>query len=114
MTQILHITNKADWLKAIEEGSYQADSLPSEGFIHCSTPAQITGVANRYYHGQHGLVVLVINASRVQAEIRQENLVGGPELFPHIYGPLNLEAVVRVSEIEPEADGTFSEKSLFG
>ena len=114
MIEIMHITNKEDWLRAVEVGSYQADSLASEGFIHCSTPAQITGVANRYYSGQHGLLLLSIDAGQVQSEIRSENLVGGQELFPHIYGPLNLEAVVKVCEIEPGADGSFTEKSLLG
>jgi uncharacterized protein (DUF952 family) len=107
MIDMLHITTRSDWEKAIEEGSYSADSLASQGFIHCSTPAQITAVANRYYRGQHGLVLLCIDAIQVQAEIRRENLEGGLDLFPHIYGPLNLDAVVRVDEIEPLENGAF-------
>jgi uncharacterized protein (DUF952 family) len=108
MANILHITHPEDWRKAMEQGSYTADSLASEGFIHCSTPAQIAATANRYYAGQHDLILLVIDSGRVQAEIRWENLVGGEELYPHIYGQLNLDAVTKAVEIEPDEDGYFS------
>ena len=108
MIDIFHITRCADWQKALEDGAYQADTLASQGFIHCSTRAQVLGVANRMFRAQHGLVLLEIDSRRVQPEIRRENLEGGTELFPHIYGPLNLEAVEKVIEFEPGPDGTFS------
>ncbi len=108
MIDIFHITRSADWQKALEEGAYQADTLASQGFIHCSTRAQVVSVANRFYLGQHGLVLLEIDSRRVQPEIRRENLEGGTELFPHIYGPLNLEAVEKVVAFEPGDDGQFS------
>lgn len=107
MIDLLHITHKEDWLKALAEGSYRADSLASQGFIHCSTPAQVAATANRFYHGQHGLVLLGIDSRLVQAEVRWENLEGGNDVFPHIYGLLNLEGVVKVSEFEPDQDGNF-------
>ncbi len=108
MIDIFHITRSADWQKALEEGAYQADTLASQGFIHCSTRAQVVSVANRFYLGQHGLVLLEIDSRRVQPDIRRENLEGGAELFPHIYGPLNLEAVEKVVAFEPGDDGQFS------
>ncbi len=108
MIDLFHITRRADWQKALEDGAYQADSLASQGFIHCSTRAQVVGVANNIYRGQHGLVLLEIDSRRVQPEIRHENLEGGTDLFPHIYGPLNLEAVEKVIEFEPGADGRFT------
>ncbi len=108
MIDLFHITRRADWQKALEEGAYQADTLASQGFIHCSTRAQVVSVANRIYHGQHDLVLLEIDSRRVQPEIRFENLEGGTELFPHIYGPLNLEAVEKVVEFKPGPDGTFT------
>ncbi len=107
MSEIFHITRSDDWKNAIEEGAYRADTLASQGFIHCSTRAQVVTVANRFYRGQGGLVLLEIVPERVQPEIRWENLEGGAELFPHIYGPLNLEAVDRVIEFEPGEEGTF-------
>ncbi len=107
MIDLFHITRGADWQKALEQGAYQADTLASQGFIHCSTRAQVAAVANRMYRGQPGLVLLEIDSLRVQPEIRYENLEGGAELYPHIYGPLNLEAVEKVIEFEPGPDGLF-------
>ena len=108
MTIILHITSKASWAQARAAGIYRGDTLASEGFIHCSPPEQIVAVANRFYRGQTGLVVLVIDRARVRAPIRDENLKGGETLFPHIYGPLNLDAVIQVIDFPPRADGGFS------
>ena len=107
MIDIFHITHSKDWKNALEEGAYRSDSLASQGFIHCSTRTQVVAVANRYYRGQQGLVLLEIASARVQPEIRWENLEGGTELFPHIYGPLNLEAVEKVIEFEPGEEGAF-------
>jgi uncharacterized protein (DUF952 family) len=106
---IYHITENAVWVKSIELGTYSADSLASEGFIHCSTRAQIIRVANMFYKSQADLVLLEIEDQKVQAPIRYENLEGGLEQFPHIYGPLNLEAVVKVHTLEPESDGSFAD-----
>ncbi len=104
----LHITHRETWLKAQETGSYTADSLASEGFIHCSTPAQIVDTANRYYKGVRGLLLLEIDAAKLKSPVRWENLVGGTDLFPHIYGPLNLDAVLRTIPFEPGPDGIFN------
>jgi uncharacterized protein (DUF952 family) len=105
---IYHITALKDWEAAQAAGSYRADSLQSEGFIHASTAAQVIHTANRYYQGQHGLILLAIDPAKVSVEIRYENLTGGEERFPHLYGPLALDAVVRVEPIEPGPDGTFT------
>jgi len=107
MNAILHIVSKAAWEEACSAGGYQGDTLASAGFIHCSTPDQIIPVANRFYRGQTGLALLVIDRDRVQAPMRDENLEGGETLFPHIYGPLNLDAVVDVLDFPPRADGGF-------
>jgi len=107
MIDLMHITERVNWLKALEAGSYRADSLETQGFIHCSTPAQVTATANRYYRGQRGLVLLCIDSRQLASEVRWENLEGGQEPFPHIYGPLNLEAVEKVAEFEPGTDGSF-------
>jgi uncharacterized protein (DUF952 family) len=112
MIDLSHITRREDWLKALEQGSYRADSLDSQGFIHCSTPTQVAATANCYYSGQHGLVLLGIDSNLLEAEVRWENLEGGTELFPHIYGPLNLEAVEKVVEFEPDPTGQFSALTL--
>ncbi len=105
---ILHITTRAAWETAVANGQYAAESLDSEGFIHCSTPAQVLGPANALYHGQRGLVLLCINSERVQAPIVYEDCYETGQLFPHVYGPLNLEAVTAVLEFPPNLDGSFS------
>ena len=79
-----------------------------EGFIHCSTHEQVIQVANARFRGQSGLVLLFIDADKVAAEIIYENLEGGPQLFPHIYGELNVDAVAQVAEFAPDADGFFT------
>ncbi len=108
MPIILHITRRADWEKAAGTGGYEAESLARSGFIHCSKPEQVVRVADGIFRGQKGLVLLVIDTERVKAEIRHENLEGGTQLFPHIYGLLNLDAVVDVVDFVPGADGCFA------
>ena len=113
MPVILHITNKAQWTLAKSQGVYKADSLASEGFIHCSTLTQTAGTANALFADAEDLVLLVIDPEIVTAEIKYEppadNGEADPNLrFPHIYGPLNLDAVIRVVDFPPDADGHFS------
>jgi uncharacterized protein (DUF952 family) len=114
-TFILHLASNDAWLASTETGDYRAESLSAEGFIHCSTASQIVAVANTFYHGQHGLVLLVIDPGKLEAELKWEP-PAEPEptharegdLFPHIYGPLNLDAVTDVIPFEPDVDGAFS------
>lgn len=96
---IYHITTWEHWEKAMELGAYEADSLATEGFIHCSTEDQVTGVLDRYYKGQTGLVKLTIERSKVDRPLIFELAGSINELFPHIHGPLNLDAVVDVSPV---------------
>jgi uncharacterized protein (DUF952 family) len=105
---ILHITRRQAWDRARGGDVYRADSLDSEGFLHCSHPEQLVRVANTFFAGQSGLVVLCIDAGKVQPAIKDESRPGSPETFPHIYGALNLDAVVDVVPLEPGADGTFA------
>jgi uncharacterized protein (DUF952 family) len=106
---ILHAAPRTSWSAAQGQGTYAADSLAGEGFIHCSKADQILRVANMLYHGQHGLVLLVIDPARLTSELRWEPGVDlSAERFPHVYGPINLEAVTRVLDFEPAADGAFS------
>lgn len=108
MATIFHITERVEWERARREGSYRAPSLASEGFIHCSRSDQVIRTADRLFRGQTGLVLLEIDPGRVGAEIRHENCEGGQELFPHIYGALDSDAVVRVLAFEPGEDGSFA------
>lgn len=102
---LLHICRPPDWQAAQEKGAYTAESLEREGFIHCSRADQILQVANHYYHDITPLVLLWIDPARVKPQIKWEPV--GQEFFPHIYGPLNLEAVVASQDFLPDPDGTF-------
>ncbi len=105
---IYHITARASWAAAQKSGAYSADSLASEGFIHCSKLDQVKRAANSFYSNQHGLVILEIDPSRLKSEVRWEaGTDKADELFPHVFGPLNPEAVLRVLDFQPEADGKF-------
>jgi uncharacterized protein (DUF952 family) len=112
---IYHITSRAEWAAARQRGEYVAPSLTSEGFIHCSTAKQIPHVANAFYRGRTDLVVLALDETATRSEVRWEAPAGPPaagisesDLFPHIYGPINLEAVTQVLDLQPDSAGTFS------
>ena len=107
MTQpIVHITHRDDWTIALSSGEYCPGSLSKEGFIHCSKPGQVVRVAETFYVGQHGLVLLVIDPERLQAELRWELGANKPdEIFPHIYGSLNKDAVIQVLDFNTGPDG---------
>jgi len=105
---IFHITSRQAWSAAQARGQYTADSLAQAGFIHCSKAGQILRVANFLYEGQAGLVLLVVDPDRLASELRWEPGADlQSELFPHVYGPLNLDAVVHVIDFEPAVDGKF-------
>lgn len=112
MANIYHIAKRDEWERATREGSYRTQTLASEGFIHCSRSDQVIRIANTLFRGQTGLVLLKIDTAQVGAEIRNENCEGGQELFPHIYGALDLGSVVRVSAFEPGEDGSFAMPSI--
>ena len=116
---ILHIASRADWEEAQARGEYRAASLGTEGFIHCSTEKQVLPVANAFYRGRNDLVLLVIEASRLKSELKWEPPAGPPaagisetDLFPHIFGALDLPAVASVVRFAPGPDGMFSLPSL--
>jgi uncharacterized protein (DUF952 family) len=113
VSPIYHIATRADWEQAQRDGEYTTSTvgrtLADEGFIHASGPAQLTGVANRHYKDVPGdLVVLVIDPERVRSEIRYDNVPGADTPFPHIYGPLNADAVLAAWPLSPGPDGEFT------
>jgi uncharacterized protein (DUF952 family) len=104
---IFHIAPAESWTEAQRRGTYTAGSLASEGFIHCSEASQVIGTANRLFRGRRGLVLLHVDEARLRAPVVRENLEGGERLFPHVYGALNLDAILRVTPFEPGDDGSF-------
>jgi uncharacterized protein (DUF952 family) len=105
---LLHISHRDEWAQALEAGRYEAASLTSDGFIHCSTPAQLLIPANAIYRGQRDLVLLCMDPALISAPIVYEDCYESGHEFPHVYGPINLEAVIQVVEFPPNADGSFS------
>jgi uncharacterized protein (DUF952 family) len=113
VSRIYHIAIRADWEQARADGVYTRSSvdktLAEEGFIHASQASQVTRTANRFYRDVPGdLVVLVIDTGLLRAEVRYEDVPGAELPFPHIYGPLNVDAVLAATPLPPGPDGTFS------
>ena len=102
MALIYHVTTKQEWNAAKEKGFYTALSLETEGFIHTSEAHQVDGVLQRYYHGKKNLLKLVIETEKLSSELKYELAPSVNENFPHIYGPINLEAVIEVVELDED------------
>lgn len=109
-TAIFHITEPSLWDQALVDGEYSRSTrgatLADVGFIHCSFREQVETVANFIYDDWDGpLLVLEASPQAIPAAIRVENLDGGTEGFPHIYGPLPIDAVSAVHQLVRQADG---------
>ena len=112
--KIYHITHPDHWHPG---QPYRPASLESEGFIHFSRLDQVLSVANAFYAGQRGLLLLEVDVDRLTSELRWEAPIppstppaGTPltgDLFPHLYGPLNPEAVLTAHPFEMGDDGQF-------
>ncbi len=96
---IFHVAAASDVENASQSGSYVCDSIDAEGFIHCCKPDQLQGVIERYYNGVKGLLLLHIDTDLLQSKLVFENTSGGSELFPHVYGAINMDAVVQIASV---------------
>jgi uncharacterized protein (DUF952 family) len=99
MATIYHITTRHQWQDALRKGYYEAPSLVTEGFIHCSDEGQVKGVLEHYFKGQHDLLRLVIDTDKLQHLLQYDTAPSLNEAFPRVYGPINLDAVLRVEDI---------------
>jgi len=114
---IYHLTTRADWQQAQNNGFYTAPSLNTEGFIHASTVEQILPVANAFYRDVIEPILLEIDTEKLIVDLKWEDPVHPnpekapsshiPNLFPHIYGQLNLEAVVAIHDLSKNSDGDY-------
>jgi uncharacterized protein (DUF952 family) len=107
---LVHICSSAEWSLAQARGNVLPASLASVGFIHLSTPGQVHLPANRLYRGRDDLVLLHIDSNRLDSPLRWEpGVATDPQsmLFPHLYGPLPVRAVIDVTVYRPGSDGTF-------
>jgi uncharacterized protein (DUF952 family) len=100
MAHIFHFINQADLDRNLTDRELVVSSLESQGFIHCSKLDQVIAVANFIAPYDEEMQLIEIDEDRVHPEIRYENLDGGEALFPHIYGPLNRDAIVAIHRME--------------
>ena len=103
MRWIYHLVPPSIW-SAAGSGPYRAASLQTEGFIHCSNEDQVARIANLFYAKQAELLVLGIDADRLAHPVLDED-AGTGERFPHVYGPIDREAVVSVRPLQRDAEG---------
>lgn len=104
-TLIFHIASRS---AAATAGGhdYCPEDFDADGFVHCSTAEQVPGTADAYYADAADLVLLCIDPDRLTAPLRWEATGDGPR-FPHVYGPVNREAVIGVVDFERGEDGRF-------
>ncbi len=111
MKYLYHIAIKEDWQRAKSNNTYTnstlGKSLDNVGYIHLSYAHQVKLVADFIYKGMSGLVLLKIDPSKLTSRVVVEDVEGTDEKFPHLYGPLNLDAVIDISEFIPSGNGTF-------
>ena len=94
--RLYHITSGEEARKAVQAGEYTPAAFEREGFIHCSYAHQVLATVNRIFRGRTDLVLLEIDPAQLGCKVVDENLDGGAELFPHVYGRLLMSAVVKV------------------
>lgn len=106
MTEILlHIIQRDVWEGVKETPEYRAPSLETQGFIHCSTVHNVLSVANFLFKDEDKLVLLCINPDKLLAKFKFEPVDNN--MFPHIYGSLNTDAVERVLDFKKDTTGMF-------
>lgn len=105
--KILHITTEDAWEAAADAGELTTPSLEDEGFIHMSTYEQVEATANRIFSGSGDLLLLEVETDALTSELKWEQATDIGDDFPHIYGPLNADAVVGTIDLPMNADGSY-------
>lgn len=107
MQPIYYITTAQELATAEETGLLIPPSFDDEGFIHCSFEHQTQAVLKKHFGDHHELIVLELDRTRLAAPVIEENLSGGAELYPHIYGIINLSAIQRRITLTKKEDDSF-------
>ena len=102
---IYHIAKLEDFSLSTSQGSYFPGQFLQDGFIHCSTKNQVLAVANTWFLHSENLVLLEIDEQMLNNDVKLENLEGGQEMYPHIYGEISLAAIPRYSFLTPQSSG---------
>lgn len=107
---IYHVSTPDEWASAQRDGAYRfstrGQTLDEVGFIHCSRLDQLAGVLQAFYAGAGPLLLLTIDESRLSSEWRDDEVAPGV-FFPHVYGPIDLDAIVAVTALEETPDGGY-------
>lgn len=104
---VYKIVSEADWASAVATG--RLDGTPddvADGYIHFSNAAQLQGTLDKHYRGRSDLVIATVDPGLLPLPLKWEPSRGG-ELFPHLYGPLPVSAIVGVHRLDAGADGQF-------
>jgi uncharacterized protein (DUF952 family) len=116
MSRVFHIARREDWTAALEDGEYRISTLgrtlDEVGFIHCSTDRQVQRAADTFYRGLTDLVLITLETDRIGSPLRFDPV--GNEEYPHIYGPLNVDAAIQVTPLTTGPDGRIEIPSLKG
>lgn len=104
---LLHIADKDEWKEAKISGEYVHESISEEGFIHCSSERQVIPIANQFFKGNKNLVLLEVNPKKLKSKLKLDYVEKLDQYFPHIYGPINIDAVSRVFKFLPNKQGFF-------
>lgn len=113
MTTIYHLTSRKEWKYALATGDYRTKDLERDGFTHCSTLEQLMPVAMEFLPKRRKISILVIESTLLTSQLKWEKSDEAPpgvdrgEKFPHLYGPLNIDAVQKVLDMERNADDVF-------
>ena len=97
---LFHVATAADWA-ARSADHYRPAGLATDGFVHCCDQGQLPGVVHRYYRGRDDLVLLTVDPGGLTRDVVWEDTSGRGERFPHVYGPIDLVAVVAVTGWRP-------------
>lgn len=109
---ILHLLPAHQWRAAAPETPLRPGSLAQEGFVHCSSPEQLADVANALFAGRQDLLLLIIDPEKLDAEVVWEDCYDAGAEYPHVYGPINRDAIIGVVAYQAGTDGSFCHPDL--
>lgn len=100
-----HAATRADW-DARTETDYRPAGLATEGFVHCSTAEQLPATLARHYRGRDDLVLLSLDVGALTSDLVWEDTSGRGEAYPHIYGPIPIQAITAVEPVAVDEGGS--------
>ena len=104
---IFHLVTEEDWDTYKQDSMYSPQSIEEEGFIHCSTGDLIEQTANRLFKNRNDVLLLIINTTLIDQEVKYELDENLGQKFPHIYGPITTRCIIDKIKLAPESDGSF-------